>query len=198
MGFLYLISKFIKKIHIPAIHNSNLSKSSKVCSGSHIVNSKLGSYSYIGNDCTVIKTEIGKFCSIADNNIIGGASHPINWVSTSPVFYEGRNILRKNFSNHEFNSFKKTVIENDVWIGNNCLIKSGVTISNGAIIGMGSVVTKDIGPYEVWAGNPAKLIRKRFDDNTVEKLIQDEWWNKSISEIKLSAREFNNIRSYIS
>lgn len=193
----YLISKLIKKIQLPAIKKSNIDKTSKICSGSHVVETTLDKYSYIGNNCTVINTEIGKFCSIADNCIIGGASHPINWVSTSPVFHRGKNILRKHFSEHEFETTSRTRIGNDVWIGNNCLIRSGITIGSGAIIGMGSVVTKDVGLYEIWAGNPAKLIRTRFDSDTIEVLRKLNWWDWSDSKLSKVAVEFSNIEEFI-
>ena len=85
MNIWYLLSKFIKKLHIPSIKNSNIDNTARVCSASHLVNVKIGKYSYVGNFCTVINAQIGNFCSIADNCIIGGASHPISWVSTSPV-----------------------------------------------------------------------------------------------------------------
>lgn len=123
-----------------------------MCSASHVVNSSLDEYSYIGNYCTIIGASIGKFCSIADNCIIGGAQHPYEWVSTSPVFIKGKNCMNVNLGNNEFNDERKTFIGNDVWIGNNCLIKGGVMVGDGAVIGMGAVVTKDVGAYEIWAG----------------------------------------------
>ena len=197
MTLKYLFSKLIKKLQIPAIKNSKIDKTAKVCSGSHVVNTEMLKYSYIGNFCTVINTEIGKFCSIADNCIIGGSSHPINWVSTSPVFHKGKNIMNKNFSDNEFITTSKTVIGNDVWIGNNALIKGGVMIGNGAVIGMGSVVTKNIGKYEIWGGNPAKLIRKRFIDEEIESIENSYWWD--FDDVKLSekANNFNNIDEFI-
>ena len=193
----YLVSKIIKKIQIPAIRKSIIDRTSRICPGSHIVEVELGKYSYIGNYCTVINTKIGSFSSIADNCIIGGASHPIAWVSTSPVFHEGRNILNKNFSNHEFNTRKDTIIGNDVWVGNNCLIKSGVIIGDGAVIGMGSVVTKNIEPYSIVAGNPAKLIRKRFDNEIIGKLQEIKWWNYDDSKLEQKAMFFNDIEKFI-
>ncbi|HOA19592.1 MAG TPA: CatB-related O-acetyltransferase [Sedimentibacter sp.] len=196
MNLSFLISKLIKKLHIPAIKNSTIDKTAKVCSGSHIVNSTLGRYTYITNFCSVFNCDIGNFCSIADNCIIGGHRHPIDWVSTSPVFHEGKNIMRKNFSEHEFETGQKTIIGNDVWIGNNCLIKGGIKIGNGAIIGMGSVVTKDVGDYEIWAGNPAKLIRKRFDDETIDILIKSNWWNMDDAALQAAALNFNNIEKF--
>ena len=162
-----------------------------------MVNSTIDKYSYIGNNCTIINVEIGRYCSIADNCIIGGASHPIDWVSSSPVFHEGRNILKKNFSEHQFETTKRTVIENDVWIGNNVLIKSGVKISNGAVIGMGSVVTKDVGPYEIWVGTPAKLIRKRFNDEIINDLMTLKWWDWEDNKLEKNSIYFNNIETFL-
>jgi len=83
----YYISKLVKRIHIPAIKSSEIHTTSKVASGSHEVMKSMDKYSYIGNNCTVVDTEIESF---TDNVIIGGASHPINWVSTSPVFHHGK------------------------------------------------------------------------------------------------------------
>jgi len=193
----YVLAKLMKKAQLPAIKNSNIASNSKICSGSNVLNISLDRYSYIGNNCTIIESEIGKFTSIADNCIIGGASHPMDWVSTSPVFHEGKNILKKNFSEHTFNPYKKTIIGNDVWLGNSVLVKAGVTIQDGAVIGMGSIVTKDIGPYEVWAGNPAKLIKKRFDDKTIKILRESLWWEKTDIEIAKESLNFNDVDKYI-
>lgn len=197
MNFLYLISKFIKKLHVPAIKESKIDKTSKICSESQIVNTVMDRYSYIGSFCTVIDAEIGSFSSIADNCIIGGANHPIEWVSTSPVFYKGSNVLNKNFSHHEFKNYKRTIIGNDVWVGSSCIIKGGVKIGDGAVIGMGAIVTKDVGPYEIWGGNPAKIIRKRFDDNTINDLLKIKWWQWDETKIKENADLFNEPKALI-
>lgn len=194
---IYLLSKLIKKSNLPAIRNSFIHTQSKICSGSHVVNTNIDKYTYVGNFCTIIETDIGKFSSIADNCTIGGASHPIEWVSTSPVFHEGRNILRKNFSTHEFKTSQTTIIGNDVWVGNNCLIKSGISIADGAVIGMGSVVTKNVGPYEIWAGNPARLIKKRFSENVINELIKSKWWELTDNELKELAPYINNYEKFL-
>lgn len=172
-------------------------KTSRICSGSNLVRSNIKKYSYVGNYCTIVETEIGAFCSIADNCNIGGAKHPIDWVSTSPVFYKGKNIMKKNFCNNEFNVFEKTIIGNDVWIGNNCLIKSGVKIGEGAIIGMGSVVTKNVEPYTIVVGNPAKILRKRFDDDVIYKLLKSKWWEYDDEKIKNISHNMNNIDLFL-
>jgi len=192
MGISYYFAKAIKILHLPAIKNSTIHNTSKVSSATLLVNIIMNKYSFIGSNCTVINTEIGSFCSIADNVIIGGAAHPIDWVSTSPVFHNGKNILKKNFSNHPFKTTERTSIKNDVWIGSNCLIKSGVTIENGAIIGMGSVLTKNVGAYEIWAGNPAKFIRKRFPEDIINDLIKIAWWEWDDSALKKYSKYINN------
>lgn len=173
-----------------------INKKAAICSGVRFYRGKIGKYSYIGNNSFVIDTDIGNFTSISTDCYIGGASHPINWVSTSPVFHKWENIMKKNFSRHNFEIFKKTKIGNDVWIGNRVIIKSGVTIGDGAIVGMGSVVTKDIGPYEIWAGNPAKLIKKRFDDETIKHLENIKWWDWEDDKINKYANIFNDIKAF--
>lgn len=198
MAIKYIVSKFFHKIQISSMLDSHIHSTSKVASMSNIINCKVGKYSYIGNRCTIQGSTIGSFCSIADNCIIGGSSHPIDWVSTSPVFHNGKNILKKNFSSHQFQSSFETYIGNDVWVGSNVLIKSGVKIGNGSIIGMGSIVTKDIGDFEIWAGNPAKFIRHRFDHETKEIILKSKWWEMDEAELKEVSAYFNNTDLFIS
>lgn len=194
----YVISKGLKKfLNIPSIKNCNIDKSSKVYSGSQIVNSSMNKYSYVANFCCIIHTQIGSFCSVADNCIIGGSSHPIDWVSTSPVFYNGKNPLKKNFVKHQYIPTIKTIIGNDVWIGSNCLIKAGITIGDGAIVGMGSVVTKNIKPYTVVCGNPAKQIRKRFDDQVISKLLSIKWWEFNDEMLYKNAKYFDSVPKFL-
>ena len=165
-----------------AVKNSKVYSTAKVGDGAQLVNCSMGKYSYIyGSGAT--NTDIGAFCSIARGCSIGGGAHPTDWVSTSPVFYKGKNVLHVNFSRNDFYDDKKTVIGNDVWIGTDCIIKGGVTIGDGAIIGMGSVVTHDVPPYEIWAGTPARFIRKRFDDETISRLLETKWWEMSDEEL---------------
>lgn len=173
----FLIAKFIKKMCIPsAFNNCKISKKAYVCSQGDFNSMTLGDYSYVGYRGFINNTSIGKYVSIADNCRIGGDEHPTKWVSTSPVFIKGKNVLGVHFSDHSFTSSVRTIIENDVWIGANVLIKAGVHIYTGAVIGMGAVVTHDVGPYEVWGGNPARMIRKRFDDKTISLLLESHWW----------------------
>ena len=197
MNIGYYWSKILLRLRGKAIRGSFIDKNARVNSGSNVVNSSIGRYSYCGYDCWIIDAEIGAFCSISNNVRIGGPSHPVEWVSTSPVFHRGSNMLRKNFSNHEFDPYKRTYIGNDVWIGECALIKSGVRIGNGSVIGMGSVVTKDVGDYEIWAGNPARLIKHRFDNKIAEQLNESEWWNESEERLYDLSKYFNSPNNFI-
>ena len=193
----YIISKIIKKLHLRAILNSQIHRTSKVCAGSHLVDVQIGKYSDIGYDCMIVNTTIGAFCSFGANIIVGGAGHTVDWCSTSPVFNENNDHLKKKFSNHKFDHTLHTTIGNDIWIGNNVLIKAGVKIGDGVVIGMGSVVTKDIPSYEIWAGNPAKLIKKRFEDSISLDLQKMKWWDWDDSKISFYANWFNNVELLI-
>ncbi len=186
----YILSRIINRKPV-SIKNSAISKDAAVGNGAQIVDSTVGKYTYI-YESKLIATDVGSFCSIAADCTIGGGSHPCGWVSSSPVFYSGKNCMRKNFSANEYDEYKRTRIGNDVWIGSKCLIKGGVKIEDGAIVGMGSVVTHDIPAYEIWAGNPAKRIRKRFDDSTIDKLLDLKWWNMGDEILEDIGKYFNN------
>lgn len=154
-------------------------------------------YSFCGYDCDINSCDIGSFTSIANGVIIGGGMHPMEWVGMSPVFYEGRDSIKAKFSKFKRDDVKKTIIGHDVWIGNNCLIKQGVKIGSGAVIGMGSVVTKDVRPYTIVAGNPAKIIRKRFDDIIIDRLLDIEWWNLNESELSKYAKYIRDPKKFL-
>ena len=194
----FYLAKFIELYLNPsAIRNSKIDKQAKICGGVAINNSKVGKFSYIGNNSRINNCEIGKFCSIAGSVIIGGGNHPMNWVSTSPVFHSKKNIFNKSFSDNYFDPYSNTYIGNDVWIASNVLIKSGVKIGDGAIVGMGSVVTKDVPAFQVWAGNPAKFIKKRFDDDLIEKLEEIKWWDWNDNKLNSLSDLFNNTEKFI-
>ncbi len=130
-----------------------------------------------------VTLKIGKFCSFARGTTImlGNADHRSDFVTTYPF-----NILFKEFSKiPRFSSSKgDVVIGNDVWVARGALIMSGVSIADGAIIGANSVVTHNVEPYTIVAGNPAKPIRKRFDTKTIDALLKIRWWNWSIQRIQ--------------
>ncbi len=125
---------------------------------------------------------IGKYCSISTHVIIFlGSEHRTDWVSTYPFPY-----LWKEASSTKGHPFSKgdVIIGNDVYIGYNVTILSGVAIGDGAAIGACSVVTKDVPPYAVVAGNPARVLRYRFDEEAIEKLLKIKWWNWPDEKVK--------------
>ena len=130
------------------------------------------------------KLIIGKFCQIANGVefVMNDANHQMNAVSTFPFYtLEGWEMDAPDSTDMPFKG--DTVIGNDVWIGQNAVILPGVHIGDGAIIGANSVVGSDVDPYTIVVGNPAKLLRKRFDTELIELLLRFKWWDKSIDEI---------------
>ena len=142
----------------------------------------IGEHSYGFHDAyfwnNETKLEIGKYCSIAEGVVfILGGEHRADWVTTYPFSAFSNNWgPASNIPGHP-TSKGNIVIGNDVWIGHGALILSGSTVGHGAIIGARSVITKDVEPYAIYAGNPAKLIRYRFDEEVREKLLELAWWN---------------------
>ena len=131
------------------------------------------------------KLIIGKFCQIAAGVefVMNGANHQMNAVSTFPFFtLEGWDAEPPERENMPLKG--DTVIGNDVWIGQNAVILPGVHIGDGAIIGANSVVGSNVEPYSIVIGNPARLLRKRFDEELIERMLQWKWWDKPIEEIK--------------
>ena len=127
---------------------------------------------------------IGKFCQIAAGVefVMNGANHQMNAATTFP-FYTLEGWKMKAPATEDLPFKGDTVIGNDVWIGQNAVILPGVHIGDGAIIGANSVVGRNVAPYSIVVGNPAKLLRKRFDDELIDLLLRFQWWNRSIEEI---------------
>lgn len=198
MDVKYLIKKMIQKIFSqPIVRSSSISKKAAVWNNCLIINCQIDDFSYVSSYTNMYYVKMGKFCSVGPYCCVGGASHPIDFVSTSPVFLNGRNALNTHFANIPYEPYKEIVIGNDVWIGAKCCIKSGITIGDGAVIGMGSVVTKDVGPYEIWGGNPAKLIRKRFDEDVVNGLLDCKFYQLTDKELLNIGDKIRNPREFL-
>lgn len=128
--------------------------------------SRIGANTYIGFNCHVTRANIGNFVSIADGVLIGPGEHSLSEISTSSIFYEEPySVLTKGECN----------VGDDVWIGAGCIIRRGVTIGFGAVIGANSFVNSDVPPFAVMAGTPAKLIKFRFDEEFQEKILRSQW-----------------------
>jgi len=189
--------------------NSKISLSSKLydvdLSGYNVLFEKVilittcvGEHTYIQRGSSVINAKIGKFCSIAPNVSIGPGIHKIESVSTHPSFFLKDTPLVKVFSkSNQFNSSIKTVIGNDVWIGYGAIILDGVKIEDGAVIAAGSVVTKDVSPYSVVAGVPAKHIKFRFNQDVINILQESEWWNFSLDWLENNYDSMSEINIFL-
>lgn len=181
------------------LQDSSVDIHSKIYGNSKFYRSTIGKWSYIGANSFVSDTDIGNFTSISTECYIGGAAHPLDRISTSYHFYctvlqeDGKKLP---FYRYYYNAFRRTKIGNDVWIGEGVHIKAGVEIADGAVIGTSSMVTQNVGPYEIWAGNPARFIRKRFNDNQIEQLIKSNWWDCGDEEIIRLSEKFNDINKF--
>lgn len=162
---------------------------------------KIGRFTSINGPATQIASKInsitiGNFCSIASGVVIQEYYHQYNRVTS---YYINRNIFGKDLS-CDIYSKGNIVIEDDVWVGANSVILSGVTIGSGSVIGAGSIVTKDIPKYSIVGGNPAKVIKSRFKKETIGYLENIQWWkwneSKLIKNKELFTLREENIKNY--
>ncbi len=172
----YFLAKLLKKLRISSFRHCQIDSTARVDSECSLSMVTIGRYLYVGSATSISDTCIGNFCSIGGRCAIGGGIHPTDMVSTSPAFLKGRNILGKHFAELPYKPSETVDIGNDVWVGEGVYIRSGVKIGDGAVIGAHAVVTRDVEPYSVVAGIPARAIRKRFDDETIERLLEIRWW----------------------
>lgn len=151
---------------------------------------RIGIFSYLGNDSEIKNADIGRFCSIARNVAIGAPEHPLDWVSSHPIQYDGLRWFDSIEAWGEFSddsevfrgNRKRTRIGNDVWIGRNAIIRQGVTVGTGAVIGANAFVNRDVPPYAIVGGVPAKVIKHRFPPEMIERLLASEWWTLDMPE----------------
>jgi len=188
--------------NVSVLGNCEFEKMVNAGSNIDFSNCKIGRYSYFNGNNTIQNCKIGRYCSIADGVRIGLKPHPVeNIISTHPFFY--KKATSDKFFKHSYADKKYfdvefiTEIGNDVWIGTNVLIKSGVKIGDGSVIGAGAVVTKNIEPYAIVAGVPAKLIRYRFTKAQIKFLLNFKWWDKPEDWLKVNWEDLLDIRGLV-
>ena len=172
--------------------------------GAMVGDSFIGRNTYIGSGSIMQNCHIGRFCSIASDVKVIAHNHPSSvFVSTSPSFFSTKMQNRQTFvKKDKFDEFLRIngyslIVGNDVWIGSNALIKGGITIGDGAIIAMGAVVTKDVPPYAIVGGTPAKIIKYRFSPEQIDRLLEIKWWDKPEKWVVSHADDFEDIERFL-
>lgn len=188
--FSYLINFFsLKKIRYKNVSflsfwdkKSTFDKTSEIRRFSKLKKTRIGRYSRVNPGCQLSNTIVGNFTAIGRNSSIGLGQHPLNYVSTQNIFYKKNNMNNAWVRTINFPT-KNIIIGNDVWIGVETIIMDGVKIGDGAVVGARAVVTKDVPPYAIVVGQPAKITRYRFNQDVIQRLEEIKWWNFTDDEI---------------
>jgi acetyltransferase-like isoleucine patch superfamily enzyme len=204
LDFFFLRRKKVNLNRFVKYNNSTQFEDNiKIYKYASIYNTEIGRGSYIGQSSILNNITVGRFCSIAPNVEVVYGSHPVSNISSHPAFYSKKKqsgFTFCNISKLEDNSVshlggKSVVIGNDVWLGRGVKILEGITIGDGSVVGAYAVVTKDIPPYSIVGGIPAKLIRYRFDEEEVCFLNKVKWWNQPFNWIEDNCKSFDSITS---
>lgn len=177
----------------------------KLSDNAELYHCKIGRGTYVAAGSVLYYTKTGRYCSIGKEIHCIYGKHPSSiLVSTHPAFFSSDNkpisYVQKDAFDDHFPIIEEDysiIIGNDVWIGNRVSIMEGIRIGDGAIIAAGAVVTKDVEPYTIVGGVPAKLIRKRFTQDQIDFLCAFKWWNKPEGWIKSNAEDFSNIEVFM-
>ena len=156
--------------------NSNFTKYTKIGPFVRLFNSHVGKYSRVSKGCSLLFTSIGNFCSLSDHVQLGAGRHPLNYASTSQLFYNYNSLSNQWVRPISLEQNLPITIGSDVWIGSRSLVMGGVNIGHGAVVGSRALVTKNVPPYAIVAGVPAKVIKYRFSQEIIDRLLQIQWW----------------------
>jgi acetyltransferase-like isoleucine patch superfamily enzyme len=178
--------------------SSSFGRNCRVNGRVHIVDSTIGDWSYVEMDARLMGARIGRFSAVGPTAQIGLPGHPVSTnVSMHPAFYQHRPGWNYDLLDADLHDdLQPTIVGNDVWIGAGALVLDGVSIGDGAVVGAGAVVTKDVPPYAVVAGSPARVLRHRFDEETVEWLLALRWWDRPEDWLRRHAGSMHDIATF--
>ncbi len=165
-----------------------------------MMESSFGDYSYVAGDASIVYSEIGKFCSIAAQVRINPGNHPMHRVTQHHLTYRRVQYGFDENDDKEFFNWRRAhrcVIGHDVWIGHGATIMPGVHIGIGAVVGAGAVITHNILPYQIVAGVPGRLIRQRFPDHIVERLLRIAWWDWDRATLEARFDDLMDVEAFI-
>jgi len=180
------------------VENSKLGKWTAIGAHSLVCESELGDYSYLGDRCDIIHASIGKFTSIANHVRINPGNHP-TWQASQHHFTYRAARYGLGEDDHGFFNWRRkqqVSIGHDVWLGYNAVILAGVKVGIGAVVGAGAVVSKDVAPYAVVGGVPAKVIKMRFSPWECEHMLALAWWDWSHELLRERLRDFRELSAY--
>lgn len=190
----------------PSIHptavvvNCHLGAWTAIGPHSHLEETLFDDYSYTDGDASIIYSEIGKFANIASHVRINPGNHPMARVTLHHSTYRRKKYGFGETDDESIFSWRRSKpcrIGHDVWIGHAATIMPGVTIGTGAVVGAGAVITKDVAPFEIVAGVPARTIRRRFSHDAIEKLLHIAWWNWDRKTLEERFADFNDLNLFL-
>jgi hypothetical protein len=175
------------------VRDSDLGRYTEVGARTSVVETRIGDYSYVVHDADIIYSTIGKFCSIAAMTRINPGNHPMHRASQSHFTYRASAYFPDERDEAAFFAWRRAhrvTIGHDVWIGHGAIVLAGRSIGTGAVVAAGSVVTKDVPDYTIVAGNPARLIRRRFTEPVAQRLVELAWWDWEHHRLHVALGDF--------
>ena len=179
-----------------SVRDATLGRYTEIGARTSFVESTMGDYSYVVNDSNIIYTTIGKFCSIAAMTRINPGNHPMQRASQSHFTYRASAYFEDAEDDAAFFDWRRSTpvtIGHDVWIGHGAIILPGRDIGTGAVVAGGAIVTKDVAPYTIVGGNPARVIRPRFPAGIAQRLMALGWWDWEHARLRAALEDFRTL-----